>query len=462
MSPSYFTILGAMRTGSNLLERLLAQFPGVITHGEAFNPAFIGGPQKEPLAGWDLVRRDADPLGYLATIRQAAGRELPGFRHFNGHDAQIRAHVLADPDCARIVLRRDPAESYVSLKIARETDQWMLNTPRRRLVAQIRFDAAEFDAYRGELESYYAALEAGMKAAGQSALHVSYDELLAPETLSRLADHLGLAVPETPPDPGIHRQNPEPIFAKVSNPDEMRAHLGGTSGMETAAAQREMFHASGARLSFLPISGGDRRFGLRLMHWLERRDHGAEAMTPAQLLAPETCPFTREIAGSEALTARIAFTVAEPPDWRLARLYQAQCFGGKSCLPHVRTALDEATGPLGRFRVGRDNPAPHRDRLARFIELMAEARAGRGRHPVHEGWQSQTEELATLRRIAPNLAILRTESPAQESDRLMAKLEIEPLAADILVRFRNSEEDLSTALIDDEIKSRLANLYPED
>ena len=41
-APRYFAIFGAMRTGSNLLERSINQFPGLHCHGELFNPSFVG------------------------------------------------------------------------------------------------------------------------------------------------------------------------------------------------------------------------------------------------------------------------------------------------------------------------------------------------------------------------------------------------------------------------------------
>lgn len=37
-----FVIYGAMRTGSNYLVSLLNQFDGMVCHGEAFNPSFVG------------------------------------------------------------------------------------------------------------------------------------------------------------------------------------------------------------------------------------------------------------------------------------------------------------------------------------------------------------------------------------------------------------------------------------
>ena len=58
----YFVVLAGMRTGSNLLEEQLAAMPGIVSHGELFNPHFFGKP--EMTSKWDLSiqARNADPV----------------------------------------------------------------------------------------------------------------------------------------------------------------------------------------------------------------------------------------------------------------------------------------------------------------------------------------------------------------------------------------------------------------
>ncbi|MEM6906627.1 MAG: hypothetical protein AAF568_12090 [Pseudomonadota bacterium] len=217
MTRPYFVIFAAMRTGSNLLERLLGQLGEVKTFGEAFNPAFAGGPNKQPLKGWTLAERDADPLAYLAAMRKARPRKIIGFRHFDGHNPAVRRWAMADPDCAQIVLTRAPWESYVSLQLARATDQWLLTRPERRKAARVRFDPRDYTAYAAAQEAYYAQL---------SGLRVDYAELLDLATINRLAAHIGASKRLDQIAPGILRQNPEPLSAKVENYAEMVATLG--------------------------------------------------------------------------------------------------------------------------------------------------------------------------------------------------------------------------------------------
>ena len=113
--PSFntFVIFAEMRTGSNFLEKNLQQFEGLNCYGEAFNPVFIGYPNTDNILGVKLETRDADPKMLLREIKNdPAG--LSGFRYFHDHDPRVFDHVVNDPKCAKIVLTRNPIDSYVS------------------------------------------------------------------------------------------------------------------------------------------------------------------------------------------------------------------------------------------------------------------------------------------------------------------------------------------------------------
>ncbi|MFV2034483.1 MAG: nodulation protein NodH, partial [Halocynthiibacter sp.] len=47
----YFIIFAEMRTGSNFLESTLNAFPGITCYGEAFNPHFVGYPNRKEILG---------------------------------------------------------------------------------------------------------------------------------------------------------------------------------------------------------------------------------------------------------------------------------------------------------------------------------------------------------------------------------------------------------------------------
>lgn len=46
---------------------------------------------------------------------------LGGFRYFHDHDPRVLDMILDDPGCAKIILTRNPLDSYVSWKIAQAT-----------------------------------------------------------------------------------------------------------------------------------------------------------------------------------------------------------------------------------------------------------------------------------------------------------------------------------------------------
>ncbi|MES0825570.1 nodulation protein NodH [Ruegeria sp. SCP11] len=222
----YFIVLAAMRTGSNLLEFNLNALEGVACHGEAFNPHFIGRLKSENLLGVTLEERDSDPLKLVDAIKGAEGK-LNGFRFFRGHDPRVLEPALTDPRCAKIILTRNPLDSYVSLQIARETKQWQLKNVKRRREAQIEFDAQEFEKYLDQQQEFQLLLLNTLQTTGQTGFYIAYDDLNNLDVLNGLAKWLGVEARLTAIDDTIKPQNPDPALSKVTNPEETERALAG-------------------------------------------------------------------------------------------------------------------------------------------------------------------------------------------------------------------------------------------
>ncbi|MEM7505447.1 MAG: hypothetical protein AAF415_01780 [Pseudomonadota bacterium] len=476
MTPRYFVIFGAMRTGSNLLERTLAALPGIHTMGEAYNPSFIGGPNKGGLPGWNLAGRNRDPLGFLEAMIASAPDHLIGFRHFDDHDPAVRAHALADPACARIVLRRDPLESYLSLKIAMETDQWLLADPRRRLVARVHFDPVAYEAHAARMQAYYAGLDRAMTAAETTALRLDYDDLLQPDIAARLAEHLGCDPGGHFVEAGITRQNPGPPESKVTNPDEMLAYVKRSErpSADTEADPRAVLLARQASIAFLPIEGTGLRAPLSMIHWFEKRDYGAVSLPVARLIgaAGEVFETGLDMAALRGrLHGRVRMTLVCPPAERLHRLFLEQAFTNGQQLPHVRRALDAAhgeTGSLQDWMPALESEAGltrHRARFAGFLELISDALAGRGRHPVHAGWRPQAEEVRAYERTFGLDVVLRSDRIADGMSALADCLSARPMPDAIRDRLagldRAAEPDLTRILTPD-LNDQIRTLHEPD
>ncbi len=269
-----------MRTGSNFLEANLNALPGVTCHGEVFNPHFMGKKDNLALFGHDLAAREADPLRVLAAMRdQTEG--LAGFRCFHDHDARVIAEVLADPGCAKIILTRNPIESYVSLKIAQATDQWRLTNAKNLKTTRIGFSASEFEAHLQDAQAFQVMLLRGLQVTGQTAFYIDYDDLNDLAVLNGLAAFLGVPARLEGLDPRLKKQNPEEVTDKVLNPAEMEAalarldrfNLSRTPNFEPRRAPGipGFVAAADAPLLFMPVKGAPEA---QVADWLGRIGKG--------------------------------------------------------------------------------------------------------------------------------------------------------------------------------------------
>lgn len=253
-----------MRTGSNFLEANLNAMPGVICHGEVFNPHFIGKKDQASLFGFSMADREADPMALLRAMR-AQGAGMAGFRYFHDHDPRVVQPVLDDPQCAKIILTRNPIESYVSWKIAQETGQWKLTNAKNLKTAQVRFDGAEFEAHVAALQAFQVQLMHGLQISGQTAFYIDYEDINDLDVLNGLAAFLGVEG-LAGLDGSLKKQNPEEIAQKVVNPDEMeralarldRFNLARTPNFEPRRAPMvpQFVAARRAGLLYMPVRGG--------------------------------------------------------------------------------------------------------------------------------------------------------------------------------------------------------------
>lgn len=259
-----FVVFAEMRTGSNLLEANLNALPGVVSHGEVFNRYILGKKDRTELFGITIEERDRDPPPLLRKLREETDG-LPGFRFFHDHDLRILDDVLPDPACAKIILTRNPLESYVSWKIAQATDQWKLTNARRLKTAKVRFDVAEFLQHLQDIQAFQLTLLHALQTTGQTAFYLDYEDLGSLDVINGLAAFLGVEARLKALDDTLKKQNPGPLEDKLENPDALAEaiaavdvfNLGRTPSFEPRrAAGVPTALASDAGLLFLPIRSG--------------------------------------------------------------------------------------------------------------------------------------------------------------------------------------------------------------
>jgi LPS sulfotransferase NodH len=260
-----FVVFAEMRTGSNLLEANLNALPGVVSHGEVFNRYIMGKKDRTEMFGITIEDRDRDPRPLLARLREET-EGLPGFRFFHDHDLRILDDVLPDAGCAKIILTRNPLESYVSWKIAQATDQWKLTNPKRLKTAKVRFDVQEFLQHLQDIQAFQLLLMHALQTTGQTAFYLDYEDLGSVEVMNGLAAFLGVEARLKSLDDTLKKQNPGPLEDKLENPEALAEaiaavdvfNLGRTPSFEPrrAAGVPTALATATAPLLFFPVRSG--------------------------------------------------------------------------------------------------------------------------------------------------------------------------------------------------------------
>lgn len=404
-----FVILAEMRTGSNFLEANLNAIPGVTCHGEAFNPHFIGQKGKDQLFGMTLKDRAADPSRFLRQMRERT-EGLAGFRYFHDHDPRIFDLVMDDPTCAKVVLTRNVLDSYISLKIAKASDQWRISDTRNLKEAQARFDLGEFTAMLEDRQAQQLRILSRLQKTGQTAFYIDYDDILDLDVLNGLAGFLGVTGRLKALNLKYKKQNPEPALQKVSNPAEMQAALARMDWFDLRSTPNFEPRRSGsvpayvavaeAPLLFLPVKGGPEA---RVKAWMARF---------GRLVGDFDRQGLRK--WKQAHPGQRGFTVLRHP---LARAHAAfESLLAEDWMPDLRPYLQRMHGldlpPPGTGFAGVE---PYRAAFLTFLEFLRFLLDGRTDLRVSAAFASQSA-------ILQGFAGLQTPDLVLREDRLEAGL----------------------------------------
>jgi len=429
----YFVIVAGMRTGSNLLEERLNEHPRIKGLGELFNPHFVGRPKQDAALGISRAARNADPMSMLAAVADHPDH-LAGFRLFDGHDGRVLDHVLSDPRCGRILLTRDPLDSYVSLKIARQTQQWWLGNVASKKSAKVAFDADEFNAFLQESHAFQALIRQGLQRSGQTAFALGYSDLADTDILDGLVRFLGLESVEWRTRPKARKQNPGPIEDKLTNPEALGPalarldpfDLGRLPDLEPGrgAGAPGVLVAETARLAFMPVGG----IALAPVEdWLTRVNGGApprRGMTQKELKA-----WFRQTPGHRC------FAVIEHPVPRAFAVVRRKLLGEGGVRDETLAAILEQDFDLPPALSPQADRDARRAALLSFLAYVKATLGGQTGHRIGPEWASQTailEGIAPMRmpdfiirsdELARGLSILQdTDPPTQQAPAGLAEI----------------------------------------
>ncbi|MEM6371419.1 MAG: nodulation protein NodH [Pseudomonadota bacterium] len=388
----FFVVFAEMRTGSNFLEANLNAFDGVACHGEAFNPHFIGYPKRDQMLDVTQAARDEQPQRLLRAIKQTP--ELSGFRYFHDHDPRVFDRIVDDSACAKIVLTRNPVDSYVSWKIARSTGQWKLTDAKARKVAKAEFDAEEFAAHLNALQAFQVTLLNRLQVSGQTAFYIAYEDLQSVDVMNGLAQWLGVAARLDELDKSLKVQNPGALSDKVANFGQMEKALAGidrfnltrTPNFEPrrGAAAPTYVASAAAPLVYLPIRGGGQD---PVVGWIKALDRASGKAPKTKLSQNDLRDWMRMQPGHRS------FSVLRHP---LERAHAVFCHrilnSGQGSYGGIRNTL------VRRYKFdlpeedGVDfDKVRHRAAFAQFLAFLKPNLAGQTAIRVDPDWASQAK-----------------------------------------------------------------------
>lgn len=421
----YFVVFAEMRTGSNFLETNLNAIDGLICLGEAFNPHFIGYPKTQTILGVNQKTRDEDPKRLLREIRKAPDG-LAGFRYFHDHDTRVFDKIVDDPKCAKVVLTRNPADSYVSWKIAQATGQWKLTDAKARKDATATFDADEFAEHLFALQTFQVNLLNRLQVSGQTAFYISYEDLQSVDVMNGLAAWLGVDGRLEALDKDLKVQNPSALSEKVANFDHMTKALSGldqfnltrTPNFEPrrGPAVPTYVASSKAPLLYLPIRGGAHD---PVTAWM----HAVDAVTGDQPLSKLGQNGVRD--WMRVHPGHRSFCVLRHP---VDRAHQVFCHrilntgeGGYGGIRNTLKKRYKLPLPQSETNPGYDKDA-HRAAFAAFLDFLKGNLNGQTAVRVDADWATQAKTIEGFAEFALPDRLIRDRTMARELADLAASV----------------------------------------
>ncbi len=464
MPPKYdmFIVFAEMRTGSNLLETNLNAFPGLACHGEAFNPHFVGFPDKDTLLGVTQADREENPLRLLTALRNTPDK-LAGFRYFHDHDPRVLKPCLADPGCAKVMLTRNPVDSYISWKIAQQTGQWKVTNVAHKREAKVRFDAEEFTAILNRQRRFRSSVIKALQRSGQAAFQIDYDDLQDVEVINGLAQFLGQTDRLDATVRTLKKQNALSLEDKVLNFKEMQDSLAaldhfdlsGVADFEPSRGPAVPSYVASPNgdLLWLPIAGPT---VAPVTAWLCDLNGGNEAELLRGLNQKALRQWKRKHKGHRSFAV-----ICHPAQ----RAHWAFCHHilnpGPGCFAEIRDTLRRSMDhplPAGKPGPGWDR-AKHRAAFLAFLGFVRENLAQQTALRIDPAWASQSELLRGISGFQTPDMVLRNEDLANGLHQLTATL------SGAGPKVQVPEPDVPYTLLDiydSEVESAVKSAYQRD
>ncbi|SLN10554.1 Sulfotransferase family protein [Aquimixticola soesokkakensis] len=464
----YFVIFAEMRTGSNFLQSNLNEFPSIRVWGEIYNPWFIGGGGQQVMQNITLEMREEDPLSILNAIRKrtkSTKNGLAGFRFFHDHDPRMFDHCMKDPRCGKVILNRNPIESYVSWRIAEESQDWVMkDLVEKKDGVKATYKAPQFARMLDQRVAFQERILRGLQESGQSAFWMNYEDVQDINVINGLVKWLGYDEPRDQIATTTRVQNPEGLADKVENFDEMVAdlatidyfNLSKTPSFEPRRGPLVPSYVAtpDAGLLFQPVQGGPTAV---IEDWMAAVD-GIASEDLARNFSQQTLKkWKRQHKGHRS------FTVLRHP---VARLHSVFCRyildTGPQNFGEVRHTLREAYAlPLPEGQVDESwTLEAHRAAFIAFAQFIKGNLNQQTSVRVDHHWASQCEVIQGFGQFSQPDTLIREEEMAQDLAYLAKRAGISAAPA-----VGQAEEDAPFSLEEvysDEVEQAVKAAYQRD
>lgn len=236
-----FSILGAERTGSNMLSGLLTNQAKVAVAGELFNPRALAERTIQWIRGVDrdeaalVWLRDRAPVSLLQRLcvdAELSGRQHVGFKFLHMHglanDRAVRA-MLAFPEMPVVELSRvDAVRRWISLRRAQQSDRWYVASGAKSTTEPkaMRVDARELltgIVLEEQLADRFVAIFGA-----NPIVRLTYEELVSDRgaALQRIGRLLGREFVDV--EASSRKQGGKDLADMIENIDEVRSAFEGT------------------------------------------------------------------------------------------------------------------------------------------------------------------------------------------------------------------------------------------
>ena len=417
-----FVIFAGMRTGSNLLEATL-NANGLACLGEAFNPYILGWPDHPSMYDMTLEQRDADPMELWRRIVQSRGaRKIRGFRYFHDHDPRMFDPLMDDASCAKIVLTRNPIDSWVSTRLAYATNQWKLNETETPIPAQVEFDAADFRENLAATQGFLDRIQHALQVRGQTAFWLNYDDLRDADVMTGLVHWLGRTdlarvepaqdqVPQNPREMAEKLSNFEAVQTEIVATDPFQLHrIPGFEPRRGPAVPSFQTVEAGAGLLFMPVQAGPTP---AVMRWLSDLGPVAGDLTQNGLRQ-----WKRSHPGHRSLT------VLRHPLARAWAAFHAMLAAGNPELRQTLRAIHRVDLPEDAALPGLSD-ADKLPLFAAFLDFLRRNLNSQTALPTHPRWATQAEVLAGFGRFGAPDMVAREDRMAEDLGYLARSLGID-------------------------------------